>query len=139
MKCCCYQELLSNGPGGPNGTVVETCWYCVPQFDVKRPDGTTEWKVSMPTCIGGMCVDVFAEGLCNCRIPFYVFTPESGTSKDEKVGYVTKIWGGLGTELFTDAAKFEVQFPPAATPDSKARLLGAVFLLNQLFFEGGND
>lgn len=62
----------------------------------------------MPTCLGGMVVNVCAEGLCNCRIPFYVFPPTGGTSKDEKIGFVTKIWAGLGTELFTDAAKFEV-------------------------------
>ena len=36
------------------------------------------------------------------------------------------------------ASKFEVEFPPAATPDSKARLLGALFLINQIFFEGQN-
>ena len=73
-----------------------------------------------PTCLGGMCVNVCAEGtnsqqswsivtfhgtmvpwyhvgkgtdfwdfvpgLCNCRIPFYIFPPNSGTSKEEKIG-----------------------------------------------------
>ena len=132
-KCCCYQEVISNGPAGPNGSVVETCWWCVPQLNVVRPDGTVEWKIAPPTCMGGMCVNICAEGLCNCRIPFYVFPPESGTTKEEKVGYITKILGGSINTI--DATKFEVEFPPAATPDSKARLLGALFLINQIFFE----
>jgi hypothetical protein len=130
-KCCCYQEVISNGPAGPNGSVVETCWWFVPQLNVIRPDGTVEWKIAPPTCVGGMCVNICAEGLCD--IPFYVFPPESGTTKEEKVGYITKILGGSINTI--DATKFEVEFPPAATPDSKARLLGALFLINQIFFE----
>lgn len=129
---------MSSGPAGPNGSVVETCYFFVPQFNVVKPDGTVEYKIAPPTCVGGMCVDVFAEGLCNCRVPCYVFPPTSGTSKEEKVGYITKIWGGLMNEI-ADATKFEVQFPTDATPDSKARLLGGLFLLNQLFFEGGDN
>ena len=62
----------------------------------------------MPTCMGGMLPNLCAEGLCNCRVPFYVFPPTGGTTKDDKIGFITKIWAGLGTELFTDAAKFEV-------------------------------
>ena len=56
-----------------------------------------------------MCVNCCAEGCCNCRIPFYIF-PQSDTkgTKDTNVGFITKIWSGLGTELFTDADKFEV-------------------------------
>jgi hypothetical protein len=56
-----------------------------------------------------MCVDIFAEGLCNCRVPIYVY-PGDATSldKDSKIGGMVKIWSGLGTELFTDADKFEV-------------------------------
>ena len=68
-----------------------------------------EYIVSPPTCVGGMCVDIFAEGLCNCRVPIYVY-PGDATSlnKDNKIGGMVKIWSGLGAELFTDADKFEV-------------------------------
>ena len=58
--------------------------------------------------MGGMCVNICAEGLCNCRIPFYIFPPDAGSTKEEKIGNITKIWAGLGTEVFTDADKFEV-------------------------------
>jgi len=58
--------------------------------------------------MGGMCVNICAEGLCNCRIPFYIFPPDAGSTKEEKIGNITKIWAGLGTEVFSDADKFEV-------------------------------
>jgi len=88
--------------------------------------------------MGGMCINICAEGLCNCRVPFYVFPPTGGNTVEEKIGNITKIWTGLGTELFTDADKFEVEFPADANTNAKARLLGALFLINQLFFEGGD-
>jgi hypothetical protein len=62
-----------------------------------------------PTCVGGMCVNIFAEGLFNCRIPFYVFPPGVEQEKGNEVGSIVKIFGGLSTELFTDADKFEVR------------------------------
>jgi len=43
-------------------------------------------------------------------------------------------------DLYTDASPLRAQldFPPGADPSAKARLLGSLFLMNQLFFEGGN-
>jgi hypothetical protein len=32
-----------------------------------------------------------------------------------------------------------MKFPPGAKSDTKARMLGSLFLLNQLYFEGGNQ
>jgi hypothetical protein len=37
------------------------------------------------------------------------------------VGKIVKEWGGLGTELFTSADKFSVEFPAGATAADKAR------------------
>ena len=45
---------------------------------------------------------------------------------------------GIGKAAGTDADKFEVEFPADANTNAKARLLGALFLINQLFFEGGD-
>ena len=132
-KCCCYQEVLSTLPSGQaNGSVVETFWMFVPMFNVVGPGGDVEYKLSMPTCVGGLCVNVCAEGLCNCRIPFYIFKPDSGTTKEEKVGNITQVWVSLITEVLTDASSFEVNFPADASQESKARLLGATFLINQV-------
>jgi len=137
-KCCCFQEVIHKDPTGvPIGSTKEMFNFCpVPKFQVLRPDGTPEYLVSMPTCVAGMCVNIFAEGLCNCRVPIYVYPPDATSfTPENKIGNITKVWRGLGTEMFTDADSFEVEFPPGAGPDSKARLVGTVFLLNQLFFE----
>jgi hypothetical protein len=136
-KICCHQEVqVKDANGSDLGLVKEQCYYFVPMFDIKRPDMSVEYRLGPPTCLGGTCVNVCAEGCCNCRIPFYVFPPTGGSDTGSKIGSMTKIWGGLGTELFTDADKFEVTFPNDATPDGKLRLLGSLFLLNQIFFEG---
>ena len=134
-KCCCYQEIATlDAAGAPAGRTVETCYCCVPQFHVEKPDGTVEYKLSQPTCCGGMCVNICAEGCCNCRIPFYIF-PASASTSGKPVGKIVKVWSGLVSEAFTTADNFELQFPDDAHNDSKARLVGALFLLNQLYFE----
>lgn len=48
---------------------------------------------------------------------------------------ITKIWSGLGAELFSDADTFELKAPDGADPGAKARLIGATLLVNQVFFE----
>ena len=94
--------------------------------------------MQQPSCCGGMCVDCMAEGCCNCKIPFYIYPPGAG-DKGEEVGKIIKLWRGLGTEAFTDAASFELTFPKGVDPQAKARLLGTTMLVNMLFFEKGNE
>jgi hypothetical protein len=135
LKCCCYQEIQAeNSSGSKLGSVKERCWCCVPSFDVKDANDQQKYLLHFPTCCDGMCIDCCAEGCCNCRIPFYVFTPGKGAEK-KQVGKIVKVWSGFANELFTDADKFEVQYPPDADAASKSTLLGATFLLNSLFFE----
>eukprot|EP00287_Rhodomonas_sp_CCMP768_P003522 CAMPEP_0196732952 /NCGR_PEP_ID=MMETSP1091-20130531/12197_1 /TAXON_ID=302021 /ORGANISM="Rhodomonas sp., Strain CCMP768" /LENGTH=257 /DNA_ID=CAMNT_0042076287 /DNA_START=59 /DNA_END=832 /DNA_ORIENTATION=- len=134
-KCCCFQELqVRDAQGNEAGATVETCYNCVPQYNILRPDGSVEYKLSQPTCCGGCCVNICAEGICNCRIPFYILAPEAGTG-GKPTGRIVKVWSGLTNELFTDADHFEVAFPEGAGAESKARMVGALFLLNQLHFE----
>ena len=28
-----------------------------------------KYELQQPTCCGGLCINFFAEGLCNCKIP----------------------------------------------------------------------
>jgi hypothetical protein len=111
----------------------------VPQFDILTETGTKQYAVHQPVCCGGLCVDICAEGLCNCRIPFYVYPPGASGEKGSEVGKIVKVWGGLSQEIFTDADTFELKFPADANYEAKLRLLGAVFLLNQIFFESSKD
>jgi len=137
LKCCCYQEVIAREKGGKElGSIREEMFFCVPQFSILSANGTKTGVIHQPTCVGGACVDCFAEGCYNCRIPFYIYNNEADEVHD---GKIVKVWTGLTSELFTDADNFELDFPAKADAATKATLLGAVFLLNQLFFEGTND
>ena len=52
-----------------------------------------------------------------------------------QVGKIVKLWRGLGTEVFTDADSFQVEFPEGADEDTKKRILGTVMFVNIQFFE----
>lgn len=136
-KCCCYQEVdvSSSASSKQLGVVREDFYCCIPTYKVMTPEGNTQYKIHQPTCVGGMCVDIFAEGVCNCRIPFYAFEPGAKGEKGEEKGSIVKVWSGLSKELFTDADNFEVDFPIGSDAATRSRFFAALFLLNQLYFE----
>lgn len=172
-KCCCLQEVKAEIiPGDPDmatakygtaelkgkhfqagegkavGGIRENFYCCVPTYEVYKADSSVEYDLHMPTCCGGCMINPCAQGCCNCRVPFYLYEPGSGTEIDAAgncsgsslVGghpkaQITKLWTGLGQELFTDADTFEVKCPEAADVETKVRLIGATLLLNQLYFE----
>eukprot|EP01032_Pedospumella_encystans_P008736 gene8736-10337_t len=134
-KCCCYQQIETKHPNGSSiGKVIENVWCCVPSFTVLDMNQNQQYFIQQPTCCGGCCVNCCAEGFCTCRVPFYIYEPGQHVMGQE-VGKVVKIWSGLLNEVYTDADKFELRFPANADSHNKARLLSALFLINQLFFE----
>jgi len=153
-KCCCYQEVEAR-VGGETGTslgmVQEQCWYCVPTFKTLNEQGADEYVIHQPTCCGGCMINPCHQGCCNCRIPFMIMKSNSdeipcskGTpipSEPDKApnAQITKVWRGMSTEILTDADSFELKCPDGADASAKARLIGATLLLNQLFFEGGDN
>lgn len=57
-------------------------------------------------------------------------------SKDgAEPGEIVKNWSGLAKETFTDADNFSVKFPGGADAEQKAVLLGALFLIDIMYFE----
>ena len=51
------------------------------------------------------------------------------------MGKITKKWSGLGKEIFTDADNFGIEFPADTDAQTRAVLLGAVFLIDFVHFE----
>ena len=83
-------------------------------------------KIKGPICTWSLCGDV----------SFDVLSADGG----EKVGKITKQWTGLALEAFTDADNFGISFPMDLDVKIKATLLGAVFLIDFMFFEdSGNN
>jgi len=143
--CCCssppFMQTMNmmNADDTKLGSNEIPCFVCVPAIKVKNADGAIDYSVQMPTCMGGMCVNVCAEGLCNCKIPFYIYKEGVPPVDGNQVGKIIKMWRGMGTEVFSDAASFNVEFPADADAAGKARLVGTTFYINMLFFEKGGD
>lgn len=57
---------------------------------------------------------------------------------DEELGKITKRWSGLFKEAVTTADNFTAIFPNIASAKEKAILLGAVFLIDFVYFEKNN-
>ncbi len=62
----------------------------------------------------------------------------AGDDRSE-IGVITKQWSGLLREGWTDADNFGVTFPVDLDVRMKAVLLGAVFLIDFMFFEKSGD
>eukprot|EP00727_Mastigamoeba_balamuthi_P002966 m51a1_g12667 hypothetical protein (81) ;mRNA; f:182-424 len=62
--------------------------------------------------------------------------PAGGHSGDQPVGFIRKQWAGAYKELFTNADNFSVEFPEDATGKQRMLLMGALFLIDFLLFEG---
>jgi hypothetical protein len=86
-KCCCYQEITAAAADGAAlGSVAETMYCCpVPSFMIMDAAGEKKFEISPPVCCGGCCVDVCAEGCCNCKIPFYLYPPGKRQEAGAKV------------------------------------------------------
>ena len=54
---------------------------------------------------------------------------------EREIGKISKQWGGLLKEIYTDADTFGVKFNKDIDKNSKYILLGAVFLIDFLYFE----
>lgn len=133
--CCILNPVMTFHDGSADfGKATLPCFLCLPGIKVYDAAGTLQYNVVQPSCCGGLCVNVCAEGFCNCKVPWYVYTP--GETKE--VGKIVKMSRGLKS-VFSDAASFHVTYPEAADPTTKARLLGTTFLINMLFFESQKE
>jgi hypothetical protein len=129
-KMCCYQsiEVTDGQTNLPIGSVREGCFFCIPEFSVRNEAGAINYYIHVPVCCG--CLpNICAEGCC--RVPFYIYAP---TERNKEIGKIIKNWGSLGTELM-GMHQFQCEFPANATPQQKAVLMGATYLLNELFFK----
>lgn len=137
-KCCLYQTMTVSSAGTKLGEIVEDCWYCVPHFTVTDAGDQVIYKLSPPTCLGGMCVNCCAEGNpCGkgcCKASIRIYDPDNVTDGNE-LGKILKVPKSFMTEMVSDADRFEVDFPKEASVEQKGILMGATIFMNTLFFE----
>ncbi|KAF2353306.1 Scramblase [Trinorchestia longiramus] len=123
---CCLQTMdIECPPGTAIGRLEQEWSILTPKFAVKDETGRTVLKIEGPICQCSLCGDV----------EFEVLSSEGNT----QVGKISKKWGGILKESFTDADYFGVNFPMDLDAKVKASLLGALFLIDFLYFEHGNS
>jgi len=126
FPCCMQMIEVSSPPGTVIGTVEQEWSMCEPQFVVKDQDGNVALRIEGPFCTFSICGDV----------EFKVMSPDGST----EVGKISKQWTGLLKEAFTDADNFGISFPMDLDVRMKATLIGAMFLIDFMFFEKkGNE
>ncbi|XP_076453825.1 phospholipid scramblase 1-like [Babylonia areolata] len=127
LFCCCLQKLEVQAPPGNLIGYVKQAWDCCsrPRYKIQDAGGETVLRISGPCCRCNICGDIEFE-----------VTSEDG---ETHVGTISKQWSGLAKEIFTDADNFGVTFPLNMDVKTKATVLGAVFLIDFMYFEHDQD
>ena len=107
------------------GTVEQDWSLCIPKFTIRDASGNPVLRIEGPLC-------TFS---CFGDVDFEVISVNSS----QQVGKISKQWTGLLKEAFTDADNFGVSFPLDLDVKVKATLLGAVFLIDFMFFEQSDN
>lgn len=139
VGCCFLPELhISDGAGNKIGTVKNMFACCDHRFVIYDHEDMPVLSIygsccqcgMFCTCPCGPCSEQNRISDLTRRIIFDIQNTETGST-----GSIKKIWSGLGHEALTDADSFTLQYPPDATVYHKMLLLGAVFLIDFMYFE----
>eukprot|EP01105_Mastigella_eilhardi_P019591 TRINITY_DN4626_c0_g1_i2.p1 TRINITY_DN4626_c0_g1~~TRINITY_DN4626_c0_g1_i2.p1 ORF type:complete len:286 (-),score=77.09 TRINITY_DN4626_c0_g1_i2:825-1595(-) len=126
FPCCkgCRQAVICYSPNHQYlGTVEQIFSCCLPVFSVLDASDNEIFRI-----VGNCCI-------C-CNYTLHIYRSNHGlVNEDMSIGTILKKWSGMGQELFTDADNFVIQFPAGATAAERVLLLGALFLVDFMFFE----
>ncbi|XP_020614697.1 phospholipid scramblase 1-like isoform X2 [Orbicella faveolata] len=119
---CCLQEIeIQSPPGTVIGYVEQkpSCWK--PKLEIQDAKRQPIMMINGPCCFCS----------CGSDVEFPIHSLDGGS----EIGMITKQWMGFTREVFTDAANFGIRFPLDLDVKYKAILMGAVFLVDFMFFE----
>ncbi|XP_074653998.1 phospholipid scramblase 2-like isoform X2 [Tubulanus polymorphus] len=122
-ECCAMEITIESPPGTVVGFVQQECSCLEPRYSVMNASHDRVLEIVGPVCV--------CQGPCCGDVEFAVNSSDGST----QVGKISKQWTGLVKEYFTDADNFGVQFPMDLDVKMKAVMLGAVFLIDFMFFE----
>jgi len=121
---CCAQELrVEDAQGQPLGYVKQRGSKWTPHYLVYNAEMTPFARVRGPCCI------------CNAPCCGDVEFPVTDPDEQQQFGMIAKQWSGALKEYFTDADNFNVSFPMDLDVRCKATMIGALFLVDFMFFE----
>ncbi|XP_072047470.1 phospholipid scramblase 2-like [Amphiura filiformis] len=126
-NCCSLTINIESPPGTIVGTVTQTRSSWKPEMNVMNSSGETVLKIRGPCCLCNMVC-------CRCDIQFAVMSADL----TQEVGIISKQWAGAIKEMFTNADTFSITFPRDLDVKVKAVLVGALFLIDFMFYEQKN-
>ena len=130
MKSCCFPCCLQKmevyyPPGNLIGNIKQKWSFCNPTLVIEDTKGNSLFKIVGPACGCGI-------------VHFEIYStrfPLIGKNVIEKIGEIRKMWGGYLKEAHTDADSFGIDFPDQSSVNEKCLLLGALFLIDYMYFE----
>ncbi|TGZ67657.1 hypothetical protein CRM22_004675 [Opisthorchis felineus] len=125
---CCQDELTIEAPVGQVvGYVKQIQDGCNIRYVVKDASENVVLRIHGPSYCHCAC---FGED-----VNFMIMSADGNT----EVGRITKQWSNIIQEMFTDADNFGIAFPMDLDVWVKATLIGAVFLIDFMFFESNES
>ena len=138
--CCCLNrpEMTGKlvGPQSvPLGKVSEPCTVCDPIIKVHTKNNAVAYTITCDCCQCGFCCRNSLIGRCSV-VKFDIFSGSSITEKP--TGHIIKKGKGLESAI-GDADFYNITFPPEASPEDKVLLIGAVIMIDYLYYEDKDD
>lgn len=120
---CCFPSCrdmveVSAPPGHVIGTVEEVLSFTKPRFQVKNTVDTVIFNIEGPSCY------------CFGNVTMHIFN-----TNDQLIGMINKHWFGPHRTWFSGCNYFSLSFPLHLDVEKKALLLGAVFLINNSYYD----
>jgi len=136
FKCCtflCFNRpeiFIRSMDGKTLGSAYNEFACCDDVILIRDESGKELYRIDGNCCQPGKF----------CQLPCapcdeIVFNVFNAGGVGSPIGCIKKVWAGCGKELFTDADTFTLQFPPTLPPQHKALFLGALILMDFLYFE----
>ncbi|XP_071850510.1 phospholipid scramblase 1-like isoform X2 [Apostichopus japonicus] len=119
---CASKASVEAPPGCTIGYVVQRPSLCGDHLAILDENHETLLKIRGPGC---KCRSIYSD------IEFNVLSSD----ETEHIGKITKQWAGNVQEVYTKADNYGIQFQMNLEVKSKAILIGAVILLDFMFFE----
>jgi len=120
--CCCEQEMLVMDEKDLPVARAIIPFYCC--CDPPRININMDPRLARPPIL------VQAQSCCMCYRPAFDVMQSAAPG-----GRIQKLWGGMARECCTNADIYQVVYPQHSTPEERAAILGAAFLLDYAFFE----
>lgn len=138
FKCTCYccnrPELVGNFIGeksGYIGKISEPCTVCDPKLHLSNSSNVIAYTITCNCCQCGYCLRDTCCGKCS-EVDFNIF--KGSTDNGQPVGNIHKEYKGCRT-FVGDVDDFKITFPIEATPEEKVLIIGAVIMMDFLYYE----